>query len=42
MTGLAIACGTDAVQITRLQRAGGKALDADVALRGFDPGPFVM
>jgi methionyl-tRNA formyltransferase len=42
LTGLAIACGTDAVQITRLQRAGGKALDADVALRGFDPGPFVM
>ena len=39
---LTIACGTGAVEITRLQRAGGKALPVDQALRGFDPGPFVM
>lgn len=42
LTGLTVACGSGAVQITRLQRAGGKALDADIALRGFDPGTFVM
>ncbi|MBU2359713.1 MAG: methionyl-tRNA formyltransferase [Alphaproteobacteria bacterium] len=42
MSGLTIACGTGAVAVTRLQRAGGRAQDTDAALRGFDPGPFVM
>ena len=39
---LTIACGAGAVAITRLQRAGGRPLPVDQALRGFDPGPFVM
>lgn len=39
---LTIACGDGAVAVTRLQRAGGRPLPTDQALRGFDPGPFVM
>ncbi|MFZ3581831.1 methionyl-tRNA formyltransferase [Loktanella sp. DJP18] len=39
---LTIACGDGAVAVTRLQRAGSKPLPTDQALRGFDPGPFVM
>jgi methionyl-tRNA formyltransferase len=34
--GLAVACGRGAYRITRLQRAGGKPLDADAFLRGMD------
>ena len=41
LSGLTIACGAGAIEITRLQRAGGKPLDAVTALRGFDPGPFL-
>jgi methionyl-tRNA formyltransferase len=32
---LTVACGEGALRLTRLQRAGGKALDADVFLRGY-------
>ena len=39
---LTVACGGGAVAITCLQRAGGRPLPVDQALRGFDPGPFVM
>ncbi|SEM70465.1 methionyl-tRNA formyltransferase [Loktanella fryxellensis] len=39
---LTIACGSGAVTVTRLQRAGGRPQDAGAALRGFDPGPFVL
>ncbi|KQI67790.1 methionyl-tRNA formyltransferase [Loktanella sp. 3ANDIMAR09] len=39
---LTIACGTGAVQVTRLQRAGKRPMDAAEALRGLDPGPFVQ
>ncbi len=42
LSDLTIACGDGAVAITRLQRAGGRAQDAEAALRGFDPGPFVI
>ena len=42
LAGLTVACGEGAVAITRLQRAGGRPLPVDQALRGFDPGPFVM
>lgn len=41
LSGLTIACGAGAIEITRLQRAGGKPLDAEAALRGFNPGPFL-
>lgn len=34
--GLRVACGTGALQITRAQRQGGKPLDADAFLRGFE------
>ena len=33
--GLAIACGSGALRLEKLQRPGGKALDADAFLRGF-------
>lgn len=42
LAGLTVACRTGAVAITRLQRAGGRAQTTEDALRGFDPGPFVM
>ena len=34
--GVVVACGTGAYRITRLQREGGKPLDADAFLRGFE------
>lgn len=38
---LRVACGTGAIEITRAQRQGGKALDAAAFLRGFEiPGRF--
>jgi methionyl-tRNA formyltransferase len=37
--GLAVACGTGALRLTRLQRAGRAAMDADALRRGFDFGP---
>lgn len=42
LSGLTIACGQGAVTVNKVQRAGGKPLDTATALRGFDPGPFVM
>ena len=42
LEGLTVACGRGAVAITQLQRPGGRPMPADQALRGFDPGPFVM
>ncbi len=41
-TDLIVACGDGAVAITRLQRPGGLPQPAATALRGFDPGPFVL
>ena len=34
--GIDVACGTGAYRITRLQRPGGKPLEADAFLRGFE------
>jgi len=34
--GFTIACGDGAVQVSRLQRAGKSAMDADVALQGLE------
>ncbi len=36
--GLTIACGSGAVEVTRLQREGRRAMEAEEALRGLDPG----
>jgi len=38
LAGLTIACGSGAVEVTRLQREGRRAMEADEALRGIDPG----
>lgn len=38
LDGFTIACGDGAVAVTRIQRAGKKAMDTDVALQGFDLG----
>ncbi len=37
--GLTVACGTGALRITRMQRPGRPAMDADALRRGFDFGP---
>ncbi|RYH02184.1 methionyl-tRNA formyltransferase [Salipiger sp. IMCC34102] len=42
LEGLTVACGTGAVRITRLQRAGKKPVEATQALQALDPGPFVQ
>ena len=39
--GLTIACGNGAVEITELQRAGGKAVTAEEFLRGAQPSRII-
>jgi methionyl-tRNA formyltransferase len=39
LSGLTVACGEGAVEVLEVQRAGGRAMPAAEALRGWDPGP---